>query len=514
MSTNPFRLVEGLIAIPLVKPFEYVPMSFGREWMPLRLQRKRFNALYAAGSRTVCMSAEMFRAAARWNRDGGDLDAGVAIAAMSAAAFDATSDVALAPDAAQAVLSDAAPGATQETTFDALLAAISGATPDAAAAPDAMPAALSDAASGATQDSSLRALLAAISATRDAVPAPRAMPAALSIALPGTTQGATPDATPGATSDATPDAALVPDAMHVVLSDAALDTSFEAAVEAMSAEIPAATSDAASTTTPNVTLAATFEAAVEAMPAEISDSASDTAPTATPNVTPTTPPDALRSTPPNNIGRRRAPSIPFPTAGRRLRVPSRVAVIGACAVGGLVLLAALTAIEFPNKTSSETTTVAKATATPSHLQSDGADHDPQLAAENSPEAPNPAATQRLDAPYNSQPADLQRESIASMRHEAVTLDDERSMNTQGPTTLAGNAPATASEDQVTPSATGSQPAQRASVSTTAKTQSATKPVRKRATGKRSAKRATGDGKDWIAKVVPRRRAESPDQGSK
>lgn len=70
MSTFPFVQVEGSIALPRVRPLERLPATFGREWMlvpPHFSLRAEIRALYAALMRTVCLSAEAFRAASRWD---------------------------------------------------------------------------------------------------------------------------------------------------------------------------------------------------------------------------------------------------------------------------------------------------------------------------------------------------------------------------------------------------------------------------------------------------------------
>ncbi|WP_027795362.1 hypothetical protein [Paraburkholderia acidipaludis] len=70
MSTIPFVQVEGAIALPRVLPLDRIPPPFGGEWrllpphFSLRIEMK---ALYAAIMRTVCLSAEAFRAACRWD---------------------------------------------------------------------------------------------------------------------------------------------------------------------------------------------------------------------------------------------------------------------------------------------------------------------------------------------------------------------------------------------------------------------------------------------------------------
>ncbi len=70
MSTIPFVQVEGSIALPRMRPLDRIPPPFGREWMllpPHFSLRAELKALYAAMMRTVCLSAEAFRAACRWD---------------------------------------------------------------------------------------------------------------------------------------------------------------------------------------------------------------------------------------------------------------------------------------------------------------------------------------------------------------------------------------------------------------------------------------------------------------
>jgi hypothetical protein len=73
MSTIPFVQVEGAIALPRVLPLDHIPPPFGREWMllpPHFSLRAEMKALYAAIMRTVCLSAEAFRATCRWDLRG------------------------------------------------------------------------------------------------------------------------------------------------------------------------------------------------------------------------------------------------------------------------------------------------------------------------------------------------------------------------------------------------------------------------------------------------------------
>ena len=62
--------MEGAIALPRMLPLERIPASFGREWalMPPHFSlRAEIRALYAALLRTVCLSADAFREACRWD---------------------------------------------------------------------------------------------------------------------------------------------------------------------------------------------------------------------------------------------------------------------------------------------------------------------------------------------------------------------------------------------------------------------------------------------------------------
>ncbi|MEM5316111.1 hypothetical protein [Paraburkholderia sp. JHI869] len=72
MSTFPFVQVEGALALPHIRPLARLPASFGREWALTPSQfslRTELRALYAAIMRTVCLSAEAFRAAVGWGND-------------------------------------------------------------------------------------------------------------------------------------------------------------------------------------------------------------------------------------------------------------------------------------------------------------------------------------------------------------------------------------------------------------------------------------------------------------
>jgi hypothetical protein len=70
MSTFPLVQVEGALAMPRMRPLNRVPPPFGRDWalMPPHFSlRTELRALYAAFIRTVCLSAEAFREAYRWD---------------------------------------------------------------------------------------------------------------------------------------------------------------------------------------------------------------------------------------------------------------------------------------------------------------------------------------------------------------------------------------------------------------------------------------------------------------
>ena len=70
MSTYPLVQVEGALAMPRMRPLNRVPPPFGREWalMPPHFSlRAELQAFYAAFMRTVCLSAEAFRQACRWD---------------------------------------------------------------------------------------------------------------------------------------------------------------------------------------------------------------------------------------------------------------------------------------------------------------------------------------------------------------------------------------------------------------------------------------------------------------
>ncbi|MEX3947146.1 hypothetical protein AB4Y40_05220 [Paraburkholderia sp. EG287B] len=72
MSTFQFVQVAGALALPHIRPLAHLPASFGREWAltpPHFSLRAELRALYAAIMRTVCLSAEAFRAAVGWGDD-------------------------------------------------------------------------------------------------------------------------------------------------------------------------------------------------------------------------------------------------------------------------------------------------------------------------------------------------------------------------------------------------------------------------------------------------------------
>lgn len=70
MSTIPFVQVEGVLALPHIRPLDRLPASFGREWaltVPHFSLRTELRALYAAIMRTMCLTAETFRSIYRWD---------------------------------------------------------------------------------------------------------------------------------------------------------------------------------------------------------------------------------------------------------------------------------------------------------------------------------------------------------------------------------------------------------------------------------------------------------------
>jgi hypothetical protein len=70
MSTLSFVQVEGDLAVPHIRTLTRLPASFGREWAltpPHSSLRAELRALYAAMMRTMCLSVDAIRAAARWD---------------------------------------------------------------------------------------------------------------------------------------------------------------------------------------------------------------------------------------------------------------------------------------------------------------------------------------------------------------------------------------------------------------------------------------------------------------
>jgi hypothetical protein len=68
MSSIPLIQIEGHIALPRVRPFDLLPVPFGREWTllpPNFSVRPQLKALYAAMLRTFCLSADVIRAMRR-----------------------------------------------------------------------------------------------------------------------------------------------------------------------------------------------------------------------------------------------------------------------------------------------------------------------------------------------------------------------------------------------------------------------------------------------------------------
>jgi hypothetical protein len=69
LTSIPLTLIEGHMAIPRLRPLDRLPASFGRDWtlMPPHISlRAELHALYAAVSRTFCLSAATFRSLCRW----------------------------------------------------------------------------------------------------------------------------------------------------------------------------------------------------------------------------------------------------------------------------------------------------------------------------------------------------------------------------------------------------------------------------------------------------------------
>ncbi|RAS38108.1 hypothetical protein [Paraburkholderia bryophila] len=70
MSTIPFTLIEGSMALPRMRPSgRYFPAPFGRDWVyrpPGYSWRTELKALYAAVVHTFCMSDQTFRSFCKW----------------------------------------------------------------------------------------------------------------------------------------------------------------------------------------------------------------------------------------------------------------------------------------------------------------------------------------------------------------------------------------------------------------------------------------------------------------
>lgn len=70
MSTIPFTLIEGSIALPRLRPLgRHLPAPFGRDWAyrpPGYSLRIELQALYAAVIHTFCMSDQTFRSFCKW----------------------------------------------------------------------------------------------------------------------------------------------------------------------------------------------------------------------------------------------------------------------------------------------------------------------------------------------------------------------------------------------------------------------------------------------------------------
>ncbi|WNC90651.1 hypothetical protein RI103_04625 [Paraburkholderia sp. FT54] len=70
MSTIPFTVIEGSMALPRLRPFGHVPAPFGRDWAllpPGYSLRAELKALYAAILRTFCMNDQTIRSLCRWS---------------------------------------------------------------------------------------------------------------------------------------------------------------------------------------------------------------------------------------------------------------------------------------------------------------------------------------------------------------------------------------------------------------------------------------------------------------
>lgn len=69
MSTIPFTLIEGAMALPRSRPLNHLPAPFGSEWvlLPPNISfRRELRALYAAVLRTFCLGVEEMRALSSW----------------------------------------------------------------------------------------------------------------------------------------------------------------------------------------------------------------------------------------------------------------------------------------------------------------------------------------------------------------------------------------------------------------------------------------------------------------
>jgi hypothetical protein len=119
MSTIPFTLIEGAIAMPRLRPLRHVPTSFGRDWTlrpPAPGWRAELKALYAAVLHTFCLTDRAILSFCKWI----PLDARRAAADLASSAPTvrrATADAAPREDARMV-----ADGAVRSTTIDALAA--------------------------------------------------------------------------------------------------------------------------------------------------------------------------------------------------------------------------------------------------------------------------------------------------------------------------------------------------------------------------------------------------------
>jgi hypothetical protein len=69
MLTIPLTPIEGHMALPRARPFDGLPVPFGREWAllpPNFSVRPQLKGLYAAMLRTFCLSADTIRSMCRW----------------------------------------------------------------------------------------------------------------------------------------------------------------------------------------------------------------------------------------------------------------------------------------------------------------------------------------------------------------------------------------------------------------------------------------------------------------